>query len=108
MGRREVRVVLVRKPVTIVLLVLVSAAMAALIYALSGKAYANDMDPLRLIVQPFMRSGHVSRSAVLSGLMPFIANMLLFIPWGFLMFLAIDKPERRRSRSYLMTVVASV
>jgi VanZ family protein len=48
----------------------------------------------------------VSRNAVLASIMPAIANMLFFLPWGFLLFLAIDSPSRSRGRTYAMTVIA--
>lgn len=111
MGKRQVYVIPVRKPVTVALLVLTSAAMVMLLYLLSGKAYAADTHPLREIVARFLGAssrGPVSRDAVLSFLMPVIANVLLYVPWGFLAFLALDAPRRARKSTYAMTVVAAI
>jgi VanZ family protein len=110
MGKREVHVVTVRKPVTIVLLVVVTALLGGLIYGLSGKAYAADSDPVREILARLLGSGSgpVSRSALLAFLMPVIANVLLFVPWGFLSFVALDSPARRRRASYAITFVAAL
>lgn len=110
MGRRDVRVIAVPKWATAALLVLVSAAMAALIYALSGRAYVNGEHSIRLLLsRVFHAEGTtVSRSAVLAVLMPVIANILLFIPWGFLAFLAIDTPARPRRITYALTVAGGV
>jgi glycopeptide antibiotics resistance protein len=104
MSRREVRVLAVPKWATAAMLILVSAAMAALIYALSGRAYANGEHPILLLLS----RNSVSRSTVLAVMMPVIANILLFIPWGFLAFLAIDMPLRPRRITYVLTVVGGV
>src|SRR5688572_29172468 len=103
MGKRETRVIVVRKHTTVVLLVLVSAVIAGLLYYLSGRAYASASHPtVDLMQRLLLRQGPApSRQALLASLMPVIANMLLFVPWGFLMFLAIDKPRRPRIRTYL-------
>ena len=110
MGKRQVRVIVVRKPVTVALLLCTMAAIAALLYFLSGKAYAAETDPIRNILARLLGSGHapVTRGAVLAILMPVIANMLLFVPLGFLTFLALDGPSRSRKASYLMSVVLAI
>ncbi len=110
MGKRHVYVIAVRKPVTFALLVLTMAAMASLLYLLSGKAYAADTHPIREILAGLLgsRRGPVPRDAVLAFLMPVIANILLFVPWGFLAFVALDSPSRRRSVTYAITVVAAL
>jgi len=109
MGKRHVHVVVVRKAVTFVLLVLTMAAMVSLLYLLSGKAYAADTHPIREILARLLGSGRgpVSRDAVLAFLMPVIANILLFMPWGFLAFVMVDSPGRRRWITYGITVVAA-
>jgi VanZ family protein len=106
MGKSELRIIRVPKWVTAVLLVIVSAVMLAMLFYLSGKAYANGREPLRDLILRVMQRGPVSRNAVLASIMPAIANMLFFLPWGFLLFLAIDTPSRSRGRTYLITVVA--
>ncbi len=110
MGKRQVHVIVVRKYVTFTLLVVTMAAMAALVYLLSGKAYAADTHPIREILARLLGSsrGPVSRDALLAFLMPVIANMLLFVPWGFLAFVAVDSPSRHRFLTYSITVVAAV
>lgn len=111
MGKRQVHVVVVRKWATVVLLVLTSGAMMALLYLLSGRAYAADTHPFREIIARLLGSssrGPVSRNAILAFLMPVIANILLFVPWGFLAFLALDVPSRTKKVAYAMTVLAAV
>lgn len=109
MGKREVHVIVIRKRTTVALLVVVSAAMAALLFYLSGKAYASGSEPLReMLLSALQTRRPVTRDAVLAGLMPVIANALFFVPWGFLMFLALDSPARKRFRTYVVTIVAGV
>ena len=107
MAKGEVRTIVVPKWVTIILLIAVSATMAALIVYLSGKAYTNGREPLRdLLLRLMQRGGEIPRSAIVAGIMPSIANALFFVPWGFLMFLAVDTPSRSRMMSYVITVIA--
>lgn len=83
MSKREVRVVVVPKWVTALLLVATSALMVALVVALSGRAYATATLSLREL----------------------LANALLFVPWGFLVFMLLDRKTRPRSRTYLLTLI---
>ena len=110
MGKRHVHVIAVRKPVTFALLVLTTGVMATLLYLLSGKAYAADHHSMLEIAARFLGYGRgpLSRHAFLAFLMPIIANVLLFVPWGFLMFLALDSPRRPRKVSYALTILAAV
>lgn len=98
MGKREVRVVRVRKSVTLVLLLLTTAAIIALFWFLSGRAYAGKWDPLRAL----WRRDSYAPGAMLAYLMPVLANLLLFVPWGFLLFIVADRPERRRRLTYVL------
>jgi glycopeptide antibiotics resistance protein len=110
MGKRQVHVVAVKKSVTVVLLILVSAAIALLVWFLSGKAYVSDAHPIREMVARLLGSGRrsLSRDAFFAFLMPITANILLFMPWGFLLFLVLDRPERPRRRTYLLTLLGGV
>lgn len=110
MGKRQVHVIAVRKWVTFALLALTTALMAALLYSLSGRAYAADRHPLLELTASFFGASRarVSRDALLAFLMPVMANVLLFIPWGFLAFVALDAPRRGRFRSYLMTLIGAL
>lgn len=86
MGKREVRVVVVRKPVTIALLIIVSIAMVSLVYGLSGHAFVRAERSLIDIV-------------ALDA-----ANTILFIPWGFLIFIALS-PKQPRATTYVLAIV---
>lgn len=101
MGKREVHIVVVPKWVTALLLVFTSAAMVALIAALSGRAYASDVaSPREIVRRLFERSPH----AALVAIMPLAAAALLFVPWGFFAFLVLDRDTRPRSRTYALTI----
>jgi glycopeptide antibiotics resistance protein len=110
MGRRQVHVIRVRAWVTFVLLALTTAAMAGLVYFLSGKAYAAETNPIREILARLLGSGRgpVSRDALLAFLMPVLANIMLFLPWGFLAFLALDGRMRSRPAAYFATVAGAL
>ncbi len=110
MGKRQVHVIVVRKGVTFALLVLTTVAMAALLYFLSGKAYAADAHPVRDLLARMLGSGRrgLSPDAILASLTQAIANMLLFVPWGFFAFIAVDTPSRRRAHAYTITFVAAL
>ncbi len=110
MGSSGVRNVVIPKWVTLVLLVTTAAAMAASVYALSGRAYATGRHPLgNLVVRAVEQRGpSPSGDVVLAASMPFALQALLFLPWGFLCFAFLDRPAIPRSRSYLATLVASL
>jgi VanZ family protein len=111
MGKPQVHVIRVRKWATVTLLVLTCLAMMALLYLLSGKAYAAETHPFLELIARFLGSSsgvRVSRDEVLAFLMPVIANALLFVPFGFLVFLALDRPDRQRKVSYGAAVLAAI
>ncbi|MGZ5432697.1 MAG: VanZ family protein [Thermoanaerobaculia bacterium] len=110
MGKRHVHVIAVRKPATFALLAIVTVSMASLLYVLSGRAYAADRSPLLELTARILGGGDaaVSRGTLLAFLMPVIANVLLFVPWGFLAFVGLDSPRRARRTTYLMTIIGAL
>ena len=86
MGKGEIRIIHVPRWVTVALWVLLSAAMAGVIYALSGRAYAQE------------------RASVAA----MIADILFFLPWGAVAFLALDRAGSSRARTYLLTLLVGV
>ena len=110
MGKRRVYAIPVTKPVTVALLLLTTGAMAGLLYMLSGKAYAADTHPLRDMLGRLFgaEGGSVTRATFLAFLMPVIANVLLFVPWGFLSFIALDTSRRPRRTTYAMTLLGAL
>lgn len=110
MGKRHVHVIQVPKGVTVALLALTTVMMIALVYVLSGRAYVGDAHPVRDLLKRALGAGPrtLSPDAVLASLTPAIANILLFIPWGFLAFLSVDTDSRPRARTYALTCAAAV
>jgi VanZ family protein len=75
--------------------------LVALVHFLSGKAYLRERPPLALLSAK-------TPEAALAGLAPAIANVLLLMPWGFLAFLALDRDEQSRPRTYFLTACAAL
>jgi glycopeptide antibiotics resistance protein len=102
------REVNIRKPLTILMLVTVTAAIIAITVWMSGKSYSN-LDPIpfddirylirRLAVRPI--STHILAVLVV----PMIANVLLFVPWGFLTFIALYTVDRPTLQTYVLTIL---
>ena len=110
MAKSSQRVILVRKWVTTLLLALYTLAITGLIYFLSGKAYVRERSPLLLfgsLIQRFDR-GALTNSALVATLMPSLVTLLLFAPWGFLLFLTLDRPGHSRFRLHLGTCLAGL
>lgn len=110
MGKRHVKVIAVRKPVTFALLALTTALMITLLWYLSGRAYAAERSLFWELVARVLGAQRepVSRDALLAFLMPVIANVLLFMPWGFLAFVGLDSPRRPRRMTYLLTITGAL
>lgn len=102
------REVNIRKPLTILMLVIVTGAIIAITVWMSGKSYSN-LDPIpfddirylirRLAVRPI--STHILAVLVV----PMIANVLLFAPWGFLTFIALYTVDRPTLQTYVLTIL---
>ncbi len=102
MGKRDVRVIVVRKRVTALLLALVSVAMLALVWYLSGKTYASESRGAVQEAETLLRFHAESDSRLIAASMPLLADVLAFIPWGFLAFMLVTRDGTTRSRAYLM------
>ena len=110
MGKRSIRTILVPRWATIVLLVLLSISMAGLIAMLSGRAYLRQRLTIREIIALVHRydQGALSNDALLATAAPAIADVLFFMPWGALAFLAFDGGEGHRLRTYLLTLAVGL
>jgi len=103
MGKGEIRVVRVPRWLTVIVWLIVSAAMAASVYMLSGRAYSRDVH-LSSIVTALQRSTSVT--SVLVAVAPATADFLFFVPWGVLAFLSLDSGSRKAT--YLVTLLLGV
>ncbi|MFP5246477.1 MAG: VanZ family protein [Thermoanaerobaculia bacterium] len=102
------REVVIRKPLTLLLLLGVTIAIIAITVWMSGKSYSN-LDPIpfddirylarRLAERPI--STHILAVLVV----PMIANVLLFVPWGFLTFIMLYTIDRPTLQTYILTIL---
>jgi VanZ family protein len=109
MGKKEIRVIHIPRWVTVALLILVTAAMAAAIYALSGHAYRLEPSfaEIILMARKYDR-GMATNSALLATIAPAAADILFFLPWGALAFLSFDPADGKRGRAYAATLLVGV
>ena len=100
--------IVIRRPFTILLLLIVTVAIAATTLWMSGKSYSK-IDPI-----PFEDLRHLANRVAHRPVptrvfalivVPIIANVLLFMPWGFLMFIALYTVERPTVQTYVLTVL---
>ena len=100
--------VVIRKPVTILLLLAVTAGICIATLWASGKSYSKiDPLPFEDIRHMANRLQHsmVSTRVLAIVLVPIVANVLLFVPWGFLMFITLYTIERPTVQTYVLTVL---
>ncbi|HUP50626.1 MAG TPA: VanZ family protein [Thermoanaerobaculia bacterium] len=102
------RAVIVRRGVTVLLLIAATLAIIAVTVWTSGRSYSNvdprPFDDLKLIID---RLGTRLMSTQLLALLivPIIGNVLLFVPWGFLMFIVLYTVDRPTVQTYVLTIL---
>jgi VanZ family protein len=110
MGKAEIKTIVVPRAVTMVLLLIVTALIALTVYALSGRATMHDrlrFGELLALLRRYDR-GSVGNEALLATIAPAAADILLFLPWGVIAFLAFDRGESRRAATYVLTMAVGV
>ena len=111
MARRSERLIVVRKRTTFLLLFLVTAGIVGITLWISGKAYEKvDPVPFREIrvLTSRLAEGPMPMPTVVALIMPLVLNVLLFMPWGFLVFILLDSPSRPAGQSYLLTFLIAI
>jgi glycopeptide antibiotics resistance protein len=111
MAQRPERLVVVKKRTTFLLLLLVTIAIVGVTLWISGKAYSKvDPVPFREIrlIQEKMAEGPMPMPTLIALVMPLILNALIFMPWGFLLFILFDNGKRPASQSYLLTFLIAI
>jgi VanZ like family len=102
------REVVVRKAVTILLLLAATLAIVAITVWMSGKSYEN-LDPIPFDDVRYLAKrlgGRPISTIVLSRIVvPMIANVLLFVPWGFFTFILFYSLERPTLQTYVLTIL---
>jgi glycopeptide antibiotics resistance protein len=104
----DATIVVIRRPVTILLLLIVTIAIGAATLWTSGKSYSKvDPMPFEDIRHIAHRLEHhtVSTRVLAIVFIPIVANVLLFVPWGFLMFIALYTVDRPTVQTYVLTLL---
>jgi len=101
-------VITIRRPVTVVLLLVVTIGIIGATMWMSGKAYSK-VDPIPFddfhTIEHVMRRHAISTHMLAVIVIPIIANTLLFVPWGFLTFLALYTEKRSTLQTYVLTIL---
>jgi len=103
-------IITVRRPTTVLLLLLMTVVIVGTTLWASGKSYSK-VDPVpfedlrHLAKRLASTQRHVSTHIVAVIVVPIVANILLFIPWGFLLFIALYTIERPTLQTYVLTLL---
>lgn len=87
------------------LFLLTNAALISVTIVLSGKTYKKvDPEPFRelKILHDKFNDGALPFRVMVELGMPIIMNMLIFVPWGFLLFVLLDDGDRMTIESYVL------
>jgi glycopeptide antibiotics resistance protein len=102
------REIVIKKPLTILLLIVVSVIIAGVTVWMAGKSYSNlepiPFDDIRYVAKR-LAERPISTQILAVIVVPIIANVLLFVPWGFLMFIALYTVERPTMQTYILTIL---
>lgn len=105
MASKKTKTLHISKRMTALLFLLTTAALITVTVMLSGKTYKKvDPEPfreLRIIQEKFVEGSLPFRVMVELG-MPIIMNIMIFVPWGFLLFVLLDDGERMSIESYVL------
>ncbi len=111
MPSRGVRTVVVGKFATVVLLLVTTIGIALFTLWVSGKTYTK-VDPVPFhdlrVLKTRLAEGPVPFPTFVALVSPMILNVLLFLPWGFLVFVLLDNPDRPVPQCYLLTLVLAL
>ena len=100
-----------RRPITILLLLAVTVTIAALTTSITGKSYSKvDPVPFEDLRHLMHRLEHkqLATSTVSLIVMPVIGNTLLFLPWGFLLFISLYAVDRPTLQTYVLTILLGI
>ncbi|MEA2571368.1 MAG: hypothetical protein QOI24_3369 [Acidobacteriota bacterium] len=103
-----VTTITIHRGITVVMLMLVTIAIVILTLWMSGKSYSKiDPVPFEDIRHLAQRLEHrqIPTQILAVIIVPIVANILLFVPWGFLLFLALHTEERPTVQIYVLTVL---
>jgi glycopeptide antibiotics resistance protein len=103
-----VTTITIHRGITVVMLMVVTIAIVILTLWMSGKSYSKiDPVPFEDIRHLAQRLEHrqIPTQILAVIIVPIVANILLFVPWGFLLFVALHTEERPTVQIYVLTVL---
>lgn len=102
------REITIPKPLTVALWLVVTFAIVSITVWLAGKSYENfdpiPFDDLRSLARR-VAARPISTQMLAVIVMPVIANVLLFVPWGFLTFILFYTVDRPTLQTYVLTIL---
>ncbi|HKR65811.1 MAG TPA: VanZ family protein [Thermoanaerobaculia bacterium] len=102
------RDVVIRKPWTFLLLGVTTVVIVAITVWMSGKSYANldpiPFDDIRYLARR-LGSRPISTHILAVLVVPMVANILLFMPWGFFLFILLYSVDRPTLQTYVLTIL---
>ncbi len=102
------RAIAIRRPITILLLLLITTSIIAVTVWTAGKSYtkvdARPFDDLQLIADR-LGTRPMSTQLLAVLIVPIIGNILLFVPWGFLTFISLYTVDRATVQTYILTIL---
>lgn len=102
------REVLVKKPLTVLLWLATTVAIVTVTVWMAGRSYENfepiPFDDLRYLARR-LAERPISTHILAVLVVPMIANVLLFVPWGFLAFITFYTVERPTLQTYILTIL---
>ncbi|HKO00468.1 MAG TPA: VanZ family protein [Thermoanaerobaculia bacterium] len=103
-----VTTITLHRGVTVVLLMLMTILIVMMTLWISGKSYSKiDPVPFEEIRHLAQRLEHrqIPTQILALIIVPIVANILMFVPWGFLLFIALHTKERPTVQIYVLTVL---
>ena len=101
----------IRRPVTIALLVLTTLVIILVTVRMAGKSYSNlepvPFEEVRALVRHIAHRP-VGTHVLALVVVPIIANVFLFVPWGFFLFLALYTTNRPTIQTYVLTILSGL
>lgn len=102
------RQILIKKPLTVLLLLVVSLTIVSITVWMAGKSYENfdpiPFEDLRNLANR-LENRPIPTHILALIVVPMVANVLLFVPWGFLAFITFYTAERPTLQTYVLTVL---
>ncbi len=102
------REVIVRKPITVLLWLATTVAIVAVTIWTDGRSYGNlepiPFDDVRYVAKR-LAERPISTHILAVIIVPMIANVLMFVPWGFLTFITFYTVDRPTLQTYVLTIL---